>query len=73
MSEHNEVGALPDGTAVSAEVSFRDKAYRTRSVVFPDGRSATVERSLVAVSEPEHVRFLDHHADFERFDGGART
>ncbi|MDR3386954.1 MAG: hypothetical protein P4L92_07860 [Rudaea sp.] len=52
-------------------VTFRDKAFRSRTVVFPDGHTAIVERGVVAVSTPEHVAFLDQHADFERVDGSA--
>jgi hypothetical protein len=52
-------------------VAFRDKAFRSRTVVFPDGHTAIVERGVVAVSTPEHVAFLDQHADFERVDGSA--
>ncbi|MFM0250652.1 hypothetical protein [Paraburkholderia sediminicola] len=52
-------------------VTFRDKAFRSRTVVFPDGHTAIVERGVVAVSAPEHVAFLNQHADFERVDGSA--
>lgn len=54
-----------------ASFTFRDKAFRSRTVVFPDGFTAAVERSVVAASTPEHVAFLDQHADFERVDRSA--
>jgi hypothetical protein len=49
-------------------VTFRDKVFRSRTVVFPDGDTAAVEQSMVAVSTPGHVAFLNQHADFERAD-----
>lgn len=55
----------------AADVSFRDSAFRTRTVVFPDGDTASVEGSVVAVSDQEHIAYLDRHADFERIDGSA--
>ena len=55
----------------AAGVSFHDSAFRTRTLVFPDGETATVEKGLVAVSDQEHIAYLDRHADFERIDGSA--
>ncbi|WGS50849.1 hypothetical protein LFL96_04925 [Paraburkholderia sp. D15] len=46
--------------------AFRDKAFRSRTVVFPDGGTAAVEQGRVAVTMPEHIAFLEQHAGFER-------
>ena len=51
---------------------FRDKSFQTRTVVSPDGDAAMVKCCVVAVSDPEHVAYLDRQADFERIDGSAR-
>ena len=67
MPKDREASALPQ----SAGVSFHDRAFRTRTMVFPDGAAAMVEQSLVAVSDQEHITYLDQHADFERVDGSA--
>lgn len=67
MLQAKEVIAFPQATVAS----FRDKAFRSRTVVFPDGDTAMVEKSLVTLSDPGHVTFLDRHADFERVDGSA--
>ena len=67
MLKHSEVIAAP----LVEVASFCDKVFRTRTVVFPDGETATIERSLVAVSDQEHITYLDRHADFERIDGSA--
>jgi len=67
MSKDSEIGALPCTPAVA----FRDNAFRSRTVVFPDGDTAVVHQSVVTVSMPEHVAFLNHHADFERADKSA--
>jgi len=71
MPKDNEAIGSPQAAAVSAVVTFRDKVYRSRTVVFQDGDALTVERGVVAVSKPEHVTFLIQHADFERVDRSA--
>ena len=67
MPKDREAIALSPATGVS----FRDSSFRTRTVVFPDGDTAMVGSSLVAVSDPEHISYLDRHADFERVDRDA--
>ena len=65
MPKDSEAIALSQATGVS----FHDSAFRTRTVVFPDGETAMVEQSLIVVSDQEHITYLDRHADFERVDG----
>lgn len=66
---------MPEDTmqesSVEMPVKFRDVAFRSRTVVFPGGDTATVESSMVAVLDPEHITYLDRRADFERVDGSA--
>ncbi len=52
-------------------VTFRDKAFKSRTFVFADGSAASVEKSRITVSTTEHIAQLDGHADFERTDAGA--
>lgn len=63
-------GATVPGVG-SAGVSFRDRVFRSRTVVFPDGDTAAVEQSVVVASTPEHIAFLNQHPDFERVDRSA--
>ena len=67
MLQAKEVIAFPQATVAS----FRDKAFHSRTVVFPDGGTAAVENGMVAVRDTEHIMFLDWHADFERVGGSA--
>jgi hypothetical protein len=71
MPKDNETIALSQAAVVSPVVTFRDKVFRSRTVVFQDGDAVTVERGVVAVSKPEYVTFLNEHADFERVDRSA--
>lgn len=50
--------------------TFRDRQFKSRIVVFPDGSTATVEKSAVTVSKAGHIVYLDKHADFERIEVG---
>ena len=64
-------------TAVSAKtgsqqpVTFRDRAFKSRTIVFADGSTVPVISSLVTVSTPERVEHLTQLGDFERTDTGA--
>ena len=67
MPKDREGIALSQATGVS----FHDSVFRTRTVVFPDGETAMVEQSLIALSDLEHITYLDRYADFERVDGSS--
>lgn len=69
MPKAPDIIALPLAARAPATVTFRDRAFRSRTVVFPDGNTAMVERCVVGVSDPEHIAYLDWHAGFERIDG----
>lgn len=45
---------------------YRDKAYKTRTVVLPDGRTFDVERGRIEARDPELLAWLDKHSEFER-------
>ena len=54
-----------------ASVTFRDKAFRSRTLVLADGRTLAVEKSTVTASDQEQLALLDRHPDFERVADGA--
>jgi len=53
---------------VTEPVTFRDKAFKSRTIVFADGSTVPVISSLVTVSTPERVEHLTQLGDFERTD-----
>jgi hypothetical protein len=66
--------ALPSQTRLSApsvpigvaSVTFRDRAFKSRTLVFSDGSTLSVEMSAVTASDAEQIVALDCHPDFER-------
>ncbi|ORC50304.1 hypothetical protein B2G74_18645 [Burkholderia sp. A27] len=64
---------LPIATAAAdtASVTFRDKAFRSRTLVFADDSTLAVEKGHVMATTQEHVVALDRHPDFERVADGA--
>lgn len=65
MSQENKT-AVPAKAALQQPVTFHDKAFKSRTIVFADGSTAPVERSLITVSTPEHIEHLVRLDDFER-------
>ncbi|MDR6408503.1 hypothetical protein [Paraburkholderia terricola] len=57
--------------ADTVSVTFRDKAFRSRTLVFADGSTLAVERSTVTATDEEQIALLQRHPDFERVAGGA--
>ena len=57
--------------AHSVFVTFRDKAFRSRTIVFEDGSTLTVEKSTVVISNEEQIAKLELHPDFERAADGS--
>ncbi|TCK43470.1 hypothetical protein B0G84_1806 [Paraburkholderia sp. BL8N3] len=66
----DEVSSMP---RVSTEqpVTFRDKAFKSRTFVFADGTTAPVEKSLIVATSAERIEQLERHGDFERTAAGA--
>ncbi|MGC2970397.1 hypothetical protein [Paraburkholderia aspalathi] len=52
-------------------VVYRDTVFRSRTVVFADGSTLAVEKSLVTATTQEHVAALDRDPDFERMTDGS--
>ena len=57
--------------AGAASVTFRDKVFKSRTLVFDDGSTLAVEKSLVTAITREHVAALERHPDFERVADGS--
>lgn len=53
-------------------VTFTDAEFRSRVVVFPDGSHIAVLAGKATVTEPQHIKYLDSRADFERVDAKVR-
>lgn len=55
-----------DGVEVKRGVKFRDKAFKSRVIVFPGQVTAHVERCEVTVIDPAQIDALSKRDDFER-------
>ncbi|MBN3862078.1 hypothetical protein HCU66_07525 [Pseudomonas frederiksbergensis] len=53
--------------STTAEVTYRDKVYTSRTLIMPEGRTLAVARGRVTVTKADThaVAFLDQQADFE--------
>lgn len=49
-----------------APVTFRDKAFKSRVLIMPDGRDVPVENFTVTTSDAAVIAHLEKHDDFER-------
>ncbi|QOJ19947.1 MAG: hypothetical protein HRU77_04115 [Gammaproteobacteria bacterium] len=52
--------------ASAAPVVFKDKAFKSRTIVLDDGRSFVVEKSTIEATDAALIVHLDSHPDFER-------
>ncbi len=57
---------VTENQTTKTPVVFRDKAFKVRTVVLPDGRSFPVEKSRIESDDEALTAFLDKHPDFER-------
>lgn len=46
--------------------TYRDKAYKSRTLVLPDGRTFAVERGRIETHDPALIAWLDQQQEFER-------
>lgn len=65
----DEVSSMPPVTT-EPPVTFRDKAFKSRTFVFADGTTAPVEKSLIVATSAERIEQLERHGDFERTAAG---
>lgn len=49
-----------------AIVIFRDKAYKSRTIVLPGGRTFAVAKRQIETDDAELIEYLDAHPEFER-------
>lgn len=70
MPQENKTAA-PAKAGLQQPVTFCDKAFKSRTIVFADGSAAPVVGSLITVSTTERVEHLTQLDDFERTDSGA--
>jgi hypothetical protein len=52
--------------ASAAPVIFKDKAFKSRTVILDDGRAFAVEKSTIEATDAALIAHLDSHPDFER-------
>lgn len=52
--------------ASAATVIFKDKAFKSRTVILDDGRAFAVEKSIIEATDAALIEHLDSHPDFER-------
>ncbi|CAE6810791.1 hypothetical protein R69658_05392 [Paraburkholderia aspalathi] len=64
---------LPGSADVTeaVRVTFRDRVFRSRTIVFEDGRTLAVENSTVVVSDEAQIAALGRHPEFERAADGS--
>ena len=67
MPQENKTAA-PAKTGLQQPVTFRDRAFKSRTIVFADGSTAAVVRSLITVSTSERIEHLTQLGDFDRTD-----
>jgi hypothetical protein len=53
---------------VTQSVTFRDSAFKSRTIVFADGSTVPVISSLITVSTSERIEHLTQLGDFDRTD-----
>ncbi|AXE91702.1 hypothetical protein [Paraburkholderia terricola] len=74
QDEDNPLPARLAAATVAADrvsIAFRDRAFRSRTLVFADGTTLAVEKSHVTATTQEHVSALERHPDFERVADGS--
>lgn len=56
----------PGKAKSSGEVKFRDQAFKSRTLITPDGVAVAVEGFAVTTSEPAIIQYLEQHPEFTR-------
>ena len=55
----------PDEKSPST-VTYRDRAFKSRTLVLADGRSFAVEQGCIQTGDTALITFLEKHPDFQR-------
>lgn len=53
--------------------TYRDMAYKSRTLVLPDGRTFKVERGRIEPHDPALIAWLDQQQEFERLPSAPDT
>lgn len=56
----------PIQLAADVAQTFRDTAFKSRTLILKDGRAVAVENYTVTTSDKDVVAYLDSHSDFVR-------
>lgn len=56
----------PTPVVTAAAQVFRDKTFKSRTLILKDGRAVPVENYIVTTSDKDVIAYLDAHADFTR-------
>lgn len=54
------------GGKAGGEVKFKDRAFKSRTLITPDGGVVVVEGFVVTTSEPAVIQYLEQHPEFTR-------
>ena len=66
-----KIDAKPTSVSVQDDkttrtVTFRDLAFKSRTLVLADGRSFAVEQGRIQTGDAALIAFLEKHPDFQR-------
>lgn len=56
----------PSKAKSSGEVKFKDQAFKSRTLITPDGGGVAVEGFVVTTSDPAIIQYLEQHPEFKR-------
>lgn len=54
------------GGKAMGEVKFRDREFKSRALITPDGGVVAVEGFVVTTSDPAIIQYLEQHPEFKR-------
>ncbi len=49
-------------------VVFHDQVYTSRTLILPDGRTASIAKGRITANDDELRNFLSKHSDFKRVE-----
>lgn len=54
------------GGKAMGDVKFRDREFKSRTLITPDGGVVVVEGFVVTTSDPAIIQYLEQHPEFKR-------
>lgn len=64
----SKTAAAATAKAVSP-ATFEDQAFKSRTIVLPDGRAFDVEKRRIVATDPALIEYLANQPDFRRLEG----